>query len=260
MKKEFLEAIKIIRNFNVWSELAYSQIRTRYARTVLGPLWELIGLVFLLIPLAVLWSKLWERPISDFFVYLFTGYSLFRFISTTIGDASQNFISGYGPLIKNININPLVCTLSLCFRNMIFFGHILIFILFLGFFFELKINYFLLLIFLVCLFFSLLNVSTLIAFLCVRYRDLSNLIGLFMSLLFFFTPIIWDVNQLSAKHKILFIEPNLLYHYIEFFRSSILNGNVNNLSFYVVIIFTFISTLLNLYVLKNFKKVLVTWI
>ena len=82
MKKEFLEAIKIIRNFNVWSELAYSQIRTRYARTVLGPLWELIGLVFLLVPLAVLWSKLWERPISDFFVYLFTGYSLFRFIST----------------------------------------------------------------------------------------------------------------------------------------------------------------------------------
>ena len=81
-----------------------------------------------------------------------------------------------------------------------------------------------------------------------------------MSLLFFFTPIIWDANQLSAEHKILFIEPNLLYHYIEFFRSSILNGNVNNLSFYIVIIFTFISTLLNLYVLKNFKKVLVTWI
>jgi len=260
MKKELLNAIKTLKDFNIWTELAYSQIRTRYARTVLGPLWELIGLILLLIPLSLLWSKLWERPVSDFFVYLFSGYSLFRFISTTIGDASQNFITGYGPLIKNININPLICTLSLCFRNLIFFGHILIFILFLNLFFELNINFLLLFIFLICLFFSILNVSTIIAFMCVRYRDLSNLIGLFMSLLFFFTPIIWDANQLSAKHKILFIEPNLLYHYIEFFRSSILNGNVNYLSFNVVITFTFLSTIVNLYVLKKFKKSLVTWI
>ena len=235
-------------------------IRTRYARTVMGPLWELIGLVFLLFPLSILWSKLWDRPIADFFIYLFSGYSLFRFISTTIGDASQNFVVSYGNMIKNININPLICTLSLCFRNLIFFGHILIFIFFLGFFFELKINFFLLIFFLLCLFISLLNVSTLIAFLCVRYRDLSNLIGLVMSLLFFFTPIIWDANQLSGKHKILFIEPNLLYHYIEFFRSSILYGKVNDLSFYVVIIFTIVSSILTLYVLKKFKKVLVTWI
>ena len=81
-----------------------------------------------------------------------------------------------------------------------------------------------------------------------------------MSLLFSLLQLFGMQINFQLKNKILFIEPNLLYHYIEFFRSSILNGNVNNLSFCVVIIFTFISTFLNLYVLKNFKKVLVTWI
>jgi len=260
MKNEFLLSVKVFKNYDVWVELAFSQIRTRYARTVLGPIWELLGLVFLLIPLAILWSRLWDRPVADFFVYLFSGYSLFRYISTTIGDASQNFLTGYGALIKNVNINPLVCTLALCFRNFIFFCHILIFIFFLGFFFELQINFLLLLLYLVCLFITLLNVSTLVAFVCVRFRDLSNLIGLFMSLLFFFTPIIWDIDQLPEKHKVLFIEPNLLYHYIEFFRSTIINGNVNNLSFNVVLIFTLTSTFFTLFVLKKYRKILVTWI
>lgn len=260
MKKEFLNSIKIFKNYDIWSELAFSQIRVRYARTVLGPIWELLGLVLLLVPLSMLWSKLWDRPIADFFVYLFSGYSLFRFISTTISDASQNFVTGYGSLIKNVNINPLICSLSLCFRNFIFFGHVLVFIFLLSFIFELNINFLLLSFFLICLFFTLLNVSTIVAFICVRYRDLSNLIGLFISLLFFFTPIIWEANQLSAKNKVLFIEPNLLYHYIEFFRSSILNGNVNNLSFIVVVNFTLISTFINLLVLKKYKKSLVTWI
>lgn len=260
MKKEFLNSIKIFKNYDIWCELAFSQIRVRYARTILGPIWELLGLVLLLVPLAMLWSKLWDRQISDFFIYLFSGYSLFRFISTTIGDASQNFVTGYGTLIKNVNINPLICSLSLCFRNFIFFGHVLIFIFFLSFFFELNINLFLLFFYLICLFFSLLNITTIIAFICVRYRDLSNLVGLFVSLLFFFTPIIWEANQLSTKNKILFIEPNLLYHYIEFFRSTIINGNVNNLSFVVVVSFTVISSFLNLYILKKYKKNLVTWI
>lgn len=259
MKKTLIETIKVIKDYDVWTEIAFSQIRTRYARTIIGPLWELIGLVVLLVPMSLLWSNLWTAPKSDFFIYLFTGYSIFRFISVTIGDASTNFMNSYSAIIKNINIHPLVCILSLCFRNFIYFFHIIIFIFIISFFFHLKINFILLSFFLLCLFLTIINVSTFVAFLCCRYRDLSNLISLCMTLIFFFTPIIWDVKQLPVQYKILLIEPNILYHYIEFFRSSLINGNVNRLSFLIVIIFTFLSSLLNLYIFKKFKKRLVLW-
>jgi ABC-2 type transport system permease protein len=81
-----------------------------------------------------------------------------------------------------------------------------------------------------------------------------------MTLIFFFTPIIWDVKQLPAQYKMALIEPNILYHYIEIYRSSLINGNVNRLSFLIVIIFTFLSSLLNLFIFKKFKKKLVLWI
>ncbi|MDB3887198.1 ABC transporter permease [Candidatus Pelagibacter sp.] len=260
MLKEFSKTVEAFKNYEIWSELAFSQIRARYARTFLGPIWELLGLVLLLIPLSILWSKLWNRPINDFFIYLFSGYSLFRHISTTLGNASQNFITDYGSMIKNINLNPLIYLLALNFRNLIFFFHVLAFIFLLGIFFELRINFGLLILFLICMFITLLSVSTILSFLCIRFRDLSNIVTLVISLLFFFTPIIWEIDQISSKNKILFIDPNLLYHYIEFFRSSIINGTVNNLSFTVVLTFTLVISIVAIFILKNFRKKLVTWI
>ena len=99
-----------------------------------------------------------------------------------------------------------------------------------------------------------------LSFLCIRFRDLANIVSLVISLLFFFTPIIWEIDQISTKNKILFIDPNLLYHYIEFFRSSIINGTVNNLSFTVVLTFTLVISIVAIFILKNFRKKLVTWI
>tara|TARA_A100001011_G_C14082077_1_gene744932 strand:+ start:278 stop:514 length:237 start_codon:yes stop_codon:yes gene_type:complete len=77
-------------------------------------------------------------------------------------------------------------------------------------------------------------------------------------MLFFFTPIIWNVDQLGDK--ILFIQPNILYHYIHFFRSGLQNGSVDQLSILVVVCSTIFLLLFSCFVSKLTKNKIAYWI
>ena len=93
-------------NIELWYELALSKIRARFNRTVLGPLWEILGSLVLLVLLAFLWSKLWNKNFIDFFTYLFIGFTLWRTILSTVTDANMLLSHTYGSLIKNVYIKP----------------------------------------------------------------------------------------------------------------------------------------------------------
>jgi lipopolysaccharide transport system permease protein len=107
-------------------------------------------------------------------------------------------------------------------------------------------------------FLSSIAASFLLAVLCLRYRDLEHTIGVLLGMVFFFTPIIWNTDQLGDK--ILYIQLNILYHYIHFFRSGLQNGEVNSLSIIVVAVTTFLLILLALYVSKKTNKKIAYWI
>ena len=64
--------------------------------------------------------------------------------------------------------------------------------------------------------------SFILAVFCLKFRDLQFSIIVALQLIFFMTSVIWKIDQLSDKAQRFIIEPNLLYHYIEFFRSSLL--------------------------------------
>ena len=49
MKNEIILFYNSLLNFNIWKELADTKMRARYNRTVLGPFWEIIGSLFLLL-------------------------------------------------------------------------------------------------------------------------------------------------------------------------------------------------------------------
>ena len=90
MKEEIILFYKSLLNVNTWRELSDSKMRARYNRTVLGPFWEIFGSLFLLLLLAYLWSKLWNKDFVDFFTYLLIGYTLWRTILSTVTDACMH--------------------------------------------------------------------------------------------------------------------------------------------------------------------------
>ena len=104
-------------NFDLYKELADAKMRARYNRTVLGPFWEILGALLLLLLLSFLWSKLWKVKFIDFFTYLLVGYTLWRTILSTTTDACQLYSYTYTGVLKNVKIHPFVLAISCAYKN-----------------------------------------------------------------------------------------------------------------------------------------------
>ena len=252
--------IKSLLNYVLWLELAQSRIRARFNRTVLGPLWEIFGSLFLLLLLAFLWSKLWGKDFLDFFTYLYIGFTLWRTILSSVTDANMLFSHSYINLIKNIYIHPFILCISSSYKNcvtLLLNMPVIFLVLIYNNTLHLT-SIFYCFIFLILFFISNVCISFIFGTLCLKYRDLEHTINVFFGILFFFTPIIWEVNQLGDK--ILLIQPNLLYHYIEFFRSGLINGEVNTISIIIVFFVTIFLILFTSYLSSKIKNKITFWV
>jgi ABC-2 type transport system permease protein len=81
-----------------------------------------------------------------------------------------------------------------------------------------------------------------------------------MQLIFFITPVLWETAQLSENINNLIVLPNPVYHYIEFFRSALLNNVINQFSLTYVLIFTTLSFIISLFVYSKIKNKIIFWI
>lgn len=247
-------------NYHLWYELAQSKIRARFNRTVLGPFWEILGSLVLLFLLAFLWSKLWKKDFLDFFSYLFIGFTLWRIILSSVTDANGLFSHTYNSLLKNVSLHPFILCIASSYKNIVTLllnMPIIFFILVINgeFYFSSLIYFF---IFMILFFISNICVTFIFSILCLRFRDLEHTISVFFGILFFFTPIIWSVDQLGDK--VFLIQPNILYHYVEFFRSGLKNGYVDPNTILIVSLFTFFLTIFSIFLSKKFKKKINYWV
>lgn len=260
MIKELINFYKALNNISLWKELASAKLRARYNRTVLGPFWEIFGSLFLLLLLSFLWSKLWKVEFIDFFTYLLIGYTLWRVILSTTTDGCQLYSVVYVGVLKNVKIHPFVLAISSAYKNLLTLllnFPLIVFVLYLNN--QLHFSSLFLMVFFLFLFFlSSISASFLLGILCLKYRDLEHSIGVLLGMVFFFTPIIWKIDQLGDRMH--FMQGNILYHYINFFRSGLQDGKVNLLSALIVLISTVVLILLALYVSKKTHKKIAYWI
>tara|TARA_B110000971_G_C19637932_1_gene332096 strand:- start:86 stop:511 length:426 start_codon:yes stop_codon:yes gene_type:complete len=122
------------------------------------------------------------------------------------------------------------------------------------------LSWFWLIIYFTLFFVSGVAASFILAVFCLKFRDLQFSIIVALQLIFFVTPVIWKIDQLSDKAQRFIIEPNLLYHYIEFFRSIVLHGVVNFKSLIIITISTFFMVIISLILYKNVNKKIIFWI
>ena len=116
------------------------------------------------------------------------------------------------------------------------------------------------LIYLFLFFISATCVSFIVGTLCLKFRDLQYSVVVIMQLLFFMTPVIWDPQQISEKGRFFLVDTNIFYHYVEFFRSALLYGEVNKLSIIVVTISTLILMIVTFFLYAKIKNKIIFWV
>jgi lipopolysaccharide transport system permease protein len=205
----------------IWGALGWHDIKQRYRRSVLGPIWFTLSTAIMVWVLGTLYSSILNQEISSYLPFLAVGLVVWQFISSTVSEGCTVFIAS-SALIKQINLPLTIHVCRVVWRNFIIFLHSLpIIILALLIFGAMPTNQIFLLPFgLILLLLNAVWLTIILGILCARYRDVLPMVTNFLQVAFFFTPVMWSPDILKSKVWIAVYNP--LYHLIEIIRAPIL--------------------------------------
>ena len=261
MREELGEIFRGIRQVELWSTFAWNDIKARYARSILGPIWMVLTMGFMVLSLGLVYGAIFGVELASYFPYLTMGFISWAFVSSFFLEGSNIFVE-VAVLIKQINI-PLsvhVARLSLRFV-LVFFHNMLVFVFVALYFSHNPGANALFLIPAVIL--SILNgtwIIMLLGGLSVRFRDLPYAIASILQLAFFLTPIIWQPSMLSGRGRFFLTDANPLFHAVELIRAPMLGQAPSLLSWYVMGAMAVFGWMATLIFLKYWRKQIPFWV
>jgi ABC-type polysaccharide/polyol phosphate export permease len=215
------ELVDILRLSQSLLYVSRTDLKARYKRSILGPLWIVISLGLGSVGLGLMWSVLWQMEIALLLPQITIGFLVWIFISSSITEGSDSIVVN-AEIIKNIKIPVLYfCVLSFT-KNITNFVHSWIIILFISLIFPPPISWVQLMVIpgLVVAIIDLFLLIALLAILSTRYRDLKPLINSLIPLLFFVSPVLFSLKQSSSLEWVLLLNP--LTYIISIVRDPIL--------------------------------------
>lgn len=204
----------------------------RYKRSVLGPFWISLSLAALVLGLALLYGAIFQQEFKSYVTFLLAGLVVWFHLSTMITE-STGLLQESEAHLRSVPIRTPVLAARMVARNVVIFAHNLVVVLVLMLYFQTPPTPALAMVipgfFVVTLlgFFA----AQVLAPLCLRFRDISQIIANGVQLAFFVTPIIWPPNQ--GRVSELIVHANPFFHLIELVRAPLL-GNFPTMANWVV--------------------------
>lgn len=106
----------------LWLHLGWQDIKQRYRRSVLGPLWIVIATGVTAIAMGLLYGELFGMDIKVFLPYVALGFIFWNFIQSSILDGAEVFSKNEG-LIKQLPAPVSVHVYRVVWRALIIFAH-----------------------------------------------------------------------------------------------------------------------------------------
>ncbi|WP_020668842.1 ABC transporter permease [Amycolatopsis nigrescens] len=268
----------------LWSHLGWQDIKQRYRRSVLGPLWITLSMGITAMGLGLLYSQLFNSPISTFLPYIATGFIVWNFILGCVTEGTDTFIANEG-LIKHLPAPLSVYVLRTVWRQCIMFAHnLVIYFLMLAIFWSgiSKAGYAITdggtpqpglswSALLAIPAFALLAVNAgwvvlLFGIISTRFRDIPQVVTSLINLVFFMTPIVWSTDILekqfenAAGWREYVAEVNPMYHFVQLVRAPLI-GNTQSWHHWVIVGgITVVGWALALVVLRNYRSRVSYWV
>lgn len=222
--KALLDLVDGVRMWPVWLQIASDEIRDRYRRSTLGPLWASITMGVQAAVTAFVLGFLFGNELERFAPFITISLILWNFIMAVVIEGANTFISVADRILQIKRPFSYYIYLGI-WRNILLLGHsmivffitVVIFGLWPGWTYLMAIPGFLLL---------LLNLSWMSLFsatLSVRFRDVPLIVQNSFTLLFWLTPILYDPKQLHSTIQII-VNLNPLTHVVEVARAPFLLG------------------------------------
>jgi ABC-type polysaccharide/polyol phosphate export permease len=217
------DSVASLRAWRVWLYLGVQDVKSRFRRSAIGPLWIFVNMLLFVMGAGVLYGVMINQPMKEFLPFLVTGFALWGIVVASLTESGWAFVNAEGyikqfcypkqiyllrtlvssTIILLITL-PVVIPVQLYFRSFSIVGWLLAVP---G---------------LMLLLLAVLGHITISAYLGVRFRDLPHAAGGILQVAFFVTPIMFPAKLLQDRHLDFIYQINPLYYIIEVARHPIL--------------------------------------
>lgn len=204
-----------------WHALAWSDIRRRFSRAILGPLWLTLNILLPTLALDVLFSTALGQGRQDYLAYVAFGLVLWQFVHAIVVEGCTMFVVA-SEVIRNAPLPLSLHAARMVWRNVIILGHNLVVVgLFLALLGKLTMPHWSILPALMLGLTMAGALALLLGMANTRFRDLAPLASNAMQLLFFVTPVFWYPHLIFGGHENLALF-NPVAPFIEMVRAPLL--------------------------------------
>ncbi|WP_446026515.1 galactan export ABC transporter permease subunit Wzm/RfbD [Corynebacterium sanguinis] len=262
----FRDLVSGWRQNELWLQLGWQDIKQRYRRSTLGPLWITVATGVMALALGLLYSMLFQISVREFLPHVTVGFIIWGFIAGCIKDGSDIFIENEG-LIKQLPSALSVHVYRLVWRQVLFLAHNMVIwvLLVIVFRIPLSLNTLLAIPALALLVINGVWVTMLFGIIATRFRDVAPLLESLVQLLFYVTPIVWTTQTLrdqggEVAQRARIAELNPLYHYLEIVRAPLVGREVALYHWGIVGACTVVGLLLALLVMRQWRFRVPYWV
>lgn len=215
-----------LRKHEIWVNFAVHEIRQRFRRSLLGPLWLTLTMGIMVGALGLVFSTIFGQDISETLPYIAVGLIFWGLLTSCINDGTSVFVGNEG-YIRNVPMPISVHFYRMIARNLIIWVfNMAIYLLILVAFRIMPDWHFLMALPGFVLF--LINgawMGLAAGILSTRYRDIPQVIANAVQVLFFVTPVFWSVAALPTRPA--FVEWNPVHHMLNLVRAPLLGQDIN---------------------------------
>jgi ABC-type polysaccharide/polyol phosphate export permease len=259
-RRAFGDVVQGLLSWRVWYSMGLNDIQQRYRRSKVGQFWLTISMAFTIVGIGVVYSTLFNMDTRQYLPFLGVSMITWNLISSIVNDAATAFISS-DMYLRNYPGPRSIVIYRMIVRNFIFFAHNIILVPLLMIYGGVHLS-FATPLFMVGIGFIIANAvwaGLLLGTLCVRFRDLQQIVTNIMTLAFFITPVVFRPDQISNRLWIL-TDLNPFATLLELVRAPVLN-EVPHLHHYLfACMFTFIGFAIAIPFYDRFNRRIFYWL
>ncbi|HBF6645845.1 TPA: ABC transporter permease [Clostridioides difficile] len=218
---------ELYRNRDLILNLSKNDFKTKYAGSYLGIFWAFVQpVVIVLIYWFVFQVGFKAAPVKDFpfILWLIAGIVPWFFFQEALINSTNSLLE-YSYLVKKvvfkISILPLVKIISALYVHIFFICFALASYCIYGIYPNIYIIQILYYSF--CTMFLALGISYITASIIPFFKDLSQIISIFLQIGMWATPIMWSYNIMPTKYQ-WFLKLNPMYYIVEGYRDTLVNN------------------------------------
>jgi ABC-type polysaccharide/polyol phosphate export permease len=270
MKQLFVDQIQIakaindiadaLRAWRLWTLFGFNDVKLRYRRSVLGPLWASLSMAIQILVTAFVMSFLFKTSLQRYLPYLCIGLILWGMLTATVNEGAQAFVAS-ADLILQVKRPLFIYVFQVIWRNVIIGAHTSIIFFIVAFSFKIfpGLTYVLVIPGLILFVANSAWIAAMAAILSTRFRDIPMIVTNAFTALFWLTPVLYEAEQMNGwMRRVIILNP--LSHILEVLRAPLLLETPTLANWVVSILTALIGSLLTVLLFARTRSRIAYWL